>query len=110
MEQRFWTVKEWLELASKEPRLCYLEEEIVQFRSTKKRLGTPMFGPWYDHFKPKLLGLVGHRAQNPELKTEHAYGVACHYLCDLLTERSVKPISSKGSKAEDTIGRQAEGH
>jgi hypothetical protein len=85
--KRFWTYREWLELAEKEPRLNYLEDEIIRFRATKKKLGSYVLEDWYTRFKPQMCRLVGSEANNPKLSSEHAYSVAYHYLCDLLTDK-----------------------
>ena len=104
--EHFWTAQGWVDLVKKEPRLAHLEEEIIRFRATRKRLGSCVTGDWYSRFKPQVYRLVGIGAKTPELRSECAYRVAYHYLNDLLTNRKVKPVSRMKSK-----GRvQAEGH
>jgi hypothetical protein len=86
------TEKEWCEFVAKEPALAVLEQDILDFRASKKRLGTCVLGDWYDRFKPRVCELTGWRARNQELKSERIYNIVYGYLDDLLTDRKVKPI------------------
>ena len=83
---------DWLQLVDKEPGLAELEEQILEFRATKKRLGSCVTNDWYDRFKPRVCELTGWSAQNPELRNDRAYMTAYHYLSDLLSDRKLKPI------------------
>jgi hypothetical protein len=75
-----------------EPRLQQLEQDIVQFRATRKRLGVCVQNDWYRQYKPRMYHLVGFGAENPELSSCECWDTAYFHLYDLLTDRKKKPL------------------
>jgi hypothetical protein len=79
------------ELCEKEPGLRELEQDIVAFRATKKRLGSCVTEDWYRRFKPRLVQFVGFDARGPLLASCECYDTAYQHLCKLLSNRKRRP-------------------
>jgi hypothetical protein len=75
------------ELCEREPGLKALERDILDFRTTKRRLGSDVTRDWYRRFKPRLCELVGFTARDPELCGCDCYDTAYSHLYGLLTDR-----------------------
>jgi len=84
---------DFISMCKIEPRLADLEQEIVSFRETKRRLGAYVDRDWYRHFKPRMIRLVGFMAENEALANAECYDTAYMHLSGLLANRKKRPLN-----------------
>ena len=84
---------DFISMCKIELRLADLQQEIVSFRETKRRLGAYVDKDWYHLFKPRLIRLVGFMAENEALASCECYDTAYMHLYGLLEDRNKRPLN-----------------
>ena len=78
----------WNQMCEVEPELKVLEDDILAFKATRKRLGVYVSDAWYEKFKPRMTELVGRMAKEKELSSSEVYSEAYKHLWLLLSKRT----------------------